>query len=204
MLDWLFGRRTRLEEERATYPSRRVPNPDTSPIPYPSDLDASPEVGLGEFDPKKVRRSTQRQQTPPDQMTLTALVAEWERLGGVYIEQVQYCHDMFDSLQTLREQIAVRVDHRDDELEAEHERNEQLRQRIGAKDGTPTNSPRTVVEAEGKVKSPAVSRGDIDAPGANPDPVVVHVEPITRGNANGSGRKFDLDGHGGKPLRNPQ
>ena len=146
-------------------PARRVP----SPIPYPNE-DIHFMRDDHEFAPKMREalhelQSTQRQQRPIVQpaLPLAELVAEWERLGGHFINQVQYVHDMHRDLGRLRSQIDERLASRNEQLEAEFTRNEELRARIGGGDA-PEAKPDPIPDGGG-------------SPDGNVLPIVGHSEP---------------------------
>lgn len=132
MFEWIRSR-----AGTRSSPRNRTPNPDTSRVTYPEDVGSHPDsVGTAEFAPGAFR---QREQRPiiRAKMPLTELVEAYERLSGEFIEQVKYVHHMHADLGELRQQIGMHIASRDEEIEAEHVRNEELRKRIGAKDDQP-------------------------------------------------------------------
>lgn len=193
MLKWMRS----LVGIQSSRPSRHAPDlrePRRAPLRYPEVDGVVPEVDCGEYDPKGPVRAPlhypeegQRHQFRPvvrDIMTLPEMVSEWERMNTAFIEHVQHAQDKYLELQEMRTRIEERLASRNEQIEVEYQRNEELRSQIGAKRDTP----------------PA------DAP--SPTPVVIDNSadtslpvPVTDAR---QGKGHGVNGSGGRSLSNPQ
>lgn len=124
--------------------NRHVPDPrDRAPLRYPVGDGPAPEPDFGEFDPKVVREALdvmhQQYKRPMvrDIMTLPEMVGEWERMNEAFIDHVHHAQDKYLELQEMRSRIEERLASRNDQIEDEYLRNEQLRHKIGEKRDIP-------------------------------------------------------------------
>lgn len=192
MFKWISS----LVGARSSRRSQHVPtprDPRRAPLNYPEGDGPIPEVDCGEYDPKGPVRAPlhypeygQRQQSRPvvrDIMTLPDMVGEWEAANISFIDYVRHAQDKYLELQEMRAKIEERLASRNEQIEVEYRRNEELRQKIGEKRDTPLAdiSPSTSVVITGS-DDPAL-------------PVV--VTDTRQGKGNG------VNGSGGR-LPNPQ